>query len=621
MGLSEFSQRWGFGFHVGFYFGDVGVYFLGYSVFMLMFACRVKPAPGKTVFDSPLALGCGSNRLSLAAAVAAGSRLLKGCRDTLTRGAGRVLAMVIMVFHVISPMVTASPGPSPASVDPEVEELSVVELAREMNSGRLTSEKVVQGYLARIEAIDRNGPALRSVISTMPEALAEARQLDAERAAGVRRGPMHGIPILVKDNIEAAGPVPTTAGSTALLANVTGRDAPVVARLKAAGALILGKTNLSQWANIRSNHSTSGWSSVGGLTRNPYALDRNCCGSSSGSGAATAASLAAAAIGTETDGSIICPSATNGVVGFKPTLGLVSRTGIIPISESQDTAGPMTRTVEDAALLLTAMVGSEAADPSTAEADARRTEYASGLTGDFLRGVRVGVLRDRVGSDERVAEVFSVALRDLESGGAELVEISDSHSGLEELGSAEHAVLMTELKAGLNAYLATTPPAVKTRTLSDLITFNRAHAERELRWFQQELFELGESQNGLDDPAYRQALQTSRQLAGPEGIDRLLATHNVRFLVGPSNGPAWPSDLLRGDAYSGPSQSQLPAVAGYPHLTVPMGFVDGLPVGLSFIGPKWADHDVLKAGYAYEMKSQKRQPPAYRAPSPSRSEK
>ena len=525
--------------------------------------------------------------------------------------------MAFMVFHVTSRIATASSGLSPGWVDPGVEGLSVVELAREMESGRLTSERVVQAYLARIEAIDRNGPALRSVISTMPEALVVARQLDAERVAGLRRGPWHGIPILIKDNIEAAGLVPTTAGSTALLGNVTGRDAPVVARLKAAGAVILGKTNISQWANIRSNHSTSGWSSVGGLTRNPYALDRNCCGSSSGSGAATAASLAAAAIGTETDGSIICPSATNGVVGFKPTLGLVSRTWIIPISESQDTAGPMTRTVEDAALLLTAMAGSDPADPSTAEADARRTEYASGLTGDFLRGVRVGVLRDRVGNDERVAEVFAVALRDLESCGVELVDISDSHHGLEELGLAEHTVLMTELKAGLNAYLATTPPAVKTRTLADLITFNRAHAERELRWFQQELFELSESHNGLDDPAYRQALQTSRQLAGPEGIDRLLATHSVRFLVGPSNGPAWPSDLPQGDAYSGPSQSQLPAVAGYPHLTVPMGFVEALPVGLSFIGPKWADHDVLKAGYAYEMKSRKRQPPAYRGLNPS----
>ena len=584
---------------------------------MLTIAYRVKPAPGKSVVDSPLALGCGSNQLLQTSAAVVAVCLSNGGRNTSSGGAGRLLAMLFMVFQATSRLATASPEPSSAWVDGGVEELSVVELAREMESGRLTSERVVQAYLARIEALDRNGPALRSVISTMPEALAEARQLDVERAAGVRRGPMHGIPILIKDNIEAAGPVPTTAGSTALLANVTGRDAPVVARLKAAGALILGKTNLSQWANIRSSHSTSGWSSVGGLTRNPYALDRNCCGSSSGSGAATAASLAAAAIGTETDGSIICPSATNGVVGFKPTLGLVSRTGIIPISESQDTAGPMTRTVADAALLLTVMAGSDPSDASTAEADARRTEYADGLTVDFLRGVRVGVLRDRVGSDERVAEVFSVALRDLESGGAELVEISDSHSGLEDLGSAEHTVLMTELKVGLNAYLATTPPAVKTRTLADLITFNRTHAERELRWFQQESFELSESQNGLDDPAYLRALHTSRQLAGKEGIDRLLATHNVRFLIGPSNGPAWPSDLPRGDTFSGPSQSQLPAVAGYPHLTVPMGFVDGLPVGLSFIGTKWADHDVLKAGYAYEMKSQKRQPPAYRVPSPS----
>lgn len=493
----------------------------------------------------------------------------------------------------------------------QVVEKSIPELSAMLAAGTISSEELTRAYLDRIETLDRKGPQLNSVIAVMPGAIEEARMLDAERKAGTLRGPFHGIPILIKDNIEAKGPVPTTAGSTALLANVTDRDAPLVARLRAAGAIILGKTNLSQWANIRSDNSVSGWSSVGGLVKNPYALDRNACGSSSGSGAAAAASLAAATIGTETDGSIICPSSINGLVGFKPTVGLVSRTHVVPISHSQDTAGPMARSVTDAALVLTALAGSDPADPATAEADARKTDYAAGLSPGYLQGVRIGVLKDRTGSNARVQAVFAGALDWFAAAGAELVEIEDSRTGLEDLGEAEFKVLMAELKADLNAYLASTPATVKARTLKDIIAYNAANAVIELAWFDQGLFDLAESQKGLDDPEYREALAKTKRLAGAEGIDKLLKTHDVRFLIGPSNAPAWVSDLVNGDHSSGPSQSQLPAVAGYPHITVPMGYVAGLPVGLSIIGGQWQDHDVIKAGYAFEQASKARVAPGY----------
>jgi len=526
----------------------------------------------------------------------------------------RTLALALAALAPITlplPALAQDEPPRIARMAVQVEEKSIPELSAMLAAGTISSEELTRAYIDRIEAIDRAGPKLNSVIAVMPGAIEEARMLDAERKAGTLRGPLHGIPILIKDNIEAKGPVPTTAGSTALLANVTDRDAPLVARLRAAGAIILGKTNLSQWANIRSNDSVSGWSSVGGLVKNPYALDRNSCGSSSGSGAAGAASLAAAAIGTETDGSIICPSSINGLVGFKPTLGLVSRTHVIPISHSQDTAGPMARSVTDAALVLTALAGSDPADPATAEADARKTDYAAGLSSGYLQGVRIGVLKDRTGGNARVQAVFAGALDWFAAAGAELVEIEDSRTGLEGLGEAEFKVLMTELKADLNAYLASTPATVKARTLKDIIAYNAANAVIELAWFDQGLFDLAESQKGLDDPEYRDALAKAKRLAGAEGIDKLLKTHDVRFLIGPSNAPAWVSDLVNGDHSSGPSQSQLPAIAGYPHITVPMGYVAGLPVGLSIIGGQWQDHDVIKAGYAFEQASKARVAPGY----------
>jgi amidase len=473
-----------------------------------------------------------------------------------------------------------------------------------------SSEAIVRRYLDRIAQIDDSGPKLNAVIATFPDALEQARKLDAERKAGKVRGPLHGIPVLVKDNVEVAGPVSTTAGSLALKDNATNRDAPIVARLRSAGAVILGKTNLSEWANIRSNDSTSGWSAIGGLTRNPHALDRNSCGSSSGSGAAIAADLAPMAIGTETDGSIVCPASINGIVGFKPTLGLVSRSLIIPISHSQDTAGPMTRNIRDAALMLTVMAGSDPADAATAEADKRKTDYAAGLSVTALKGMRIGVMRDQVGKKRAIAERFDAALAVMKSAGAEIVEIAETQKGLEELGDAEFEVLMVELKADLDAYLAKAAPAVKARTLEEVIAFNKA-TPAELRWFGQESFELAQSKGGLDDPKYLEALAKSKRLAREQGIDRLLKENKVDLLVAPTTGVAWKTDLVNGDQYSGPSASQLPAVAGYPHLTVPMGAIKGLPLGISFIGTAWDDAKVLRAGYAYEQASKARADPTF----------
>ncbi|WP_165357329.1 amidase [Sphingosinicella sp. CPCC 101087] len=455
--------------------------------------------------------------------------------------------------------------------------------------------------LERIEALN---PRLNAVIAVDPTAIQQARGLDRFRSM---RSPLFGMPVLIKDNIETAGPLPTTAGSLALAGNVTGRDAPLVARLRAAGAVIVGKANLSEWANIRSSQSISGWSAVGGQTRNPYALDRNPCGSSSGSGAAVAAGMVPVAIGTETDGSITCPASINGIVGFKPTVGLVSRARIVPISHSQDTPGPMTRTVRDAALVLGAMAGSDPADPATAEADDRRADYVASLSADALRGVRLGVMRfaDGFGTDA----VFEQALAALRAEGATLIDI-DEFEGREEIGRNELIVLLRELKAGMNAYLATLPPNVRTRTLADLIAFNRAHADVELALFGQDLFEQAEAMPGLDE-AYRRARETSFRLAGPEGIDRLLREHDVVALVGPTMPAAWLIDSVHGDQFPGAGGGSLAAVAGYPHLTVPMGQVRGLPVGLSFIGPKWSDALILSLGYAYEQASQQRRDPHF----------
>lgn len=452
------------------------------------------------------------------------------------------------------------------------------------------AEDDVATYLARIAALNTAGPQLNAVIAVNPAAEADAQ---AQRARG---GPLAGRALLIKDNIETAEPIATTAGSLALKDNVTRRDAPLVARLRAAGAVMLGKTNLSEWANIRSSASSSGWSAVGGQTRNPHATDRTACGSSSGSGAGVAAGMAWAAIGTETDGSITCPASMNGVVGFKPTVGLVSRTHIVPISHSQDTAGPMATSVHDAALILTAIAGSDPADPATAAADAHRTDYVAALAGASLKGVRLGVLRYAIGSDAKVRALFEHALADLRAAGAELVDIDFTPDPA--MVTNELTVLLYELRTDLGAYLAGLPAGAKVRSLDEVIAFNQAHAAAELRWFGQDLFATAAALT--DDAAYRKAREASLRLAGTEGIDRLLAQHRVALLIAPTAGPAWPIDLVSGDHGVEAGAGSLPAIAGYPHLTVPMGAIERLPVGLSFIGSAWDDARVLAAGAAYE---------------------
>lgn len=487
---------------------------------------------------------------------------------------------------------------------------SFTEQQAAMSAGRTSAEALTRLYLDRIAQLDRAGPHLNSVLTLNPDAIAQARALDAERRAGRVRGPLHGVVILLKDNIESADPMPTTAGSLALRANLTGRDAPLVKRLRDAGVVILGKTNMSEWANYRSTRSISGWSGLGGLVRNPHSLDRTACGSSSGSGAAVAAALASGAIGTETDGSVTCPAALNGVVGLKPTVGLVSRTRIIPISASQDTAGPMTRSVADAAALLTVIAGADPADPATAEADARKTDYVKALDPGALKGARIGVLRGPRGRSPQTDALFDKALATLADQGAVLVDVQPLDETA--LSAAESQVLSVEFKAGVNAYLASTDPAkVKVRTLADLIAFN-AGTPRELALFGQEIFERSQAGPGLDDPAYLKAKAEARRLAGPEGIDRLLATAKVDALVAPSGGPPSIVDPVNGARGIG-SPSSPPAAAGYPHLTVPMGAVQGLPVGLSFIGPAWSEARLLSLGYAFEQATHARATPTFKA--------
>ncbi len=502
---------------------------------------------------------------------------------------------------------TAMPIAPAAARKVAVEEVSLEQVQALMTAGKATSVEVTRAYLDRIAAMDRKGPTLRSVIAINPDALAQARVLDAERKAGRLRGPLHGVPVLIKDNIETADAMATTAGSLALKDNVTRRDAPVVAALRKAGAVILGKTNLSEWANIRSTHSMSGWSAVGGLVKNPYALDRTACGSSSGSGAAVAASFAAAAVGTETDGSVVCPSSVNGLVGLKPSIGLVSRTHVVPISHSQDTPGPMARSVRDVAILFQGMIAADPADPVTAGAVAR--DYAAGLSVSALSGVRVAVLRPE-GLSAELTQRFDAALAVMKAAGAVLVEVKAPK--LDGVGDAEFTVLKTELKADLDTYLATTPPTVTARTLGQLIAFNRANAAAEMPFFQQEIFEQAAQTKGLADPAYKAARAKSLKMAS-EAIDGLLRSAGAQVLVEPTYAGAWLSDPVYGDQYGGPSSSDLPAIAGYPNLTVPMGLVKGLPVGLSFIATRNGEATVLGAGYAYEQRAKARVAPRYLA--------
>lgn len=491
----------------------------------------------------------------------------------------------------------------------DVTEKSIATLQADLATGHVTSEELVRAYLGRIETLDRNGPSLHSVIAVNPNALADARALDGERKTKGSRGPLHGIPILVKDNIETADDMATTAGSLALADNITRRDSPSVARLRAAGVIILGKANLSEWANIRSSHSISGWSAIGGLVKNPYVLDRSACGSSSGSGAAVAASLAAAALGTETDGSLVCPGSLNGVVALKPTVGLVSRTHVIPISHSQDTPGPMARTIADAALLLSVMAGSDKDDPSTSGADDHKTDYVAALEATSLRGKRLGMIMpvpDSTPSDTDA--VFAKAVAALKAAGAEIVEIRNFVPPPPEAGTSELKVLQFELKHDLNAYLAGLPSTQKAQTLADIIAFNNA-TPRETLLFGQDIFEKAQESADLSDLNYIKARDDLRKLAR-DTLDRLFTENNLDALIRSTDDAAFRIDVVKGDNDTSNS-SFLPATAAYPHLTVPMGDTQGLPVGISFIGPAWSEAKLLALGYAFEQATQARQPPQY----------
>lgn len=499
-----------------------------------------------------------------------------------------------------------APGVGDASFP--LEEITIAELQSRMEKGAITAEKITEFYLARIDALDRRGPELRSVIETNSDALATARALDTERRGNKIRGPLHGIPVLLKDNIDTADRMQTTAGSLALVGQPTPRDSWVAAKLRQAGAVILGKTNLSEWANFRSTHSTSGWSGRGGQTKNPYALDRNPCGSSSGSGAAVSANLCTLAIGTETDGSVVCPSSMCGIVGIKPTLGLISRSGIIPIAHSQDTAGPMARTVNDAAILLGALTGVDNRDGATATSqDKAYTDYTQFLVADGLKGARIGVARQYFNISPAVTAIMEDCIKTIRNAGAEIVDPADLPS-FEKWRDTEQEVMLYEFKADLNNYLAARGGSIKS--LADVIAFNSAHRAREMPYFAQELMEQAQQKGPLSEHAYKDALRTNHKLTRKEGIDAVISKYRVDAIIGPTSGPAWTTDWVSGDRVDSGCASP-PAVAGYPHITVPAGFVFGLPVGLSFFGPAWSEPKLLKYAYAFEQAHQARRKPQF----------
>jgi amidase len=493
----------------------------------------------------------------------------------------------------------------------ELDEITVEDLQAGMASGQWSAADITGAYLDRIAAIDQQGPMLRSVIETNPDALRIAQDLDAERAAGQVRGPLHGIPVLIKDNIGTADRMTTTAGSLALEGSIPPNDAYVAQKLREAGAVILGKANLSEWANFRSERSSSGWSGRGGQCGNPYALHRNPCGSSSGSGAAVSANLAALAIGTETNGSIVCPSSACGVVGIKPTVGLWSRSVIIPISHSQDTAGPMTRTVRDGAILLGAITGVDGRDPATdASVGNSHADYTQFLDPEGLRGARIGVVRASFGFDERVDRALEEGLQAMRDGGAEIVddvEIPNQQG----LGDAAYDVLLYEFKADLNAYLEALGPGAPIRTLEDAIRFNDDNRDREMPYFGQEIFLAAQAKGPLTDQAYLDALERVQRSSGAEGIDAAMDQHTLDALVAPTGGPAWVTDHVNGDHFGGGSSSPA-ARSGYPNITVPAGFVMGLPVGMSFFGRRWSEPTLLRIAHAFEQATQVRRAPGFR---------
>lgn len=492
----------------------------------------------------------------------------------------------------------------------ELDEVSLTELQEGMASGRWTARHLVELYLQKIDDVDRAGPRLQSIIETNPDALALADDMDRERAGGNVRGPLHGIPILVKDNVATHDRMTTTAGSAALQGSIPGSDSWVAARLREAGAVLLGKANLSEWANFRSNRSSSGWSARGGQCKNPYVLDRNPCGSSSGSGAAASASLAAAAIGTETNGSIVCPSSANGLVGIKPTIGLVSRARIIPIAHTQDTAGPMCRSVQDAALVLGALTGVDAEDPATARSEGRsHTDYTPFLDPDGLRGARIGLASGYLGFHPDVDAAMTAAVEAMQAAGAEVIEETDIETR-QEMGRHSYQVLLYEFKADLDAYLEALGPDAPVKSLADVIAFNEANPSVEMPYFGQEIMIQAQEKGPLTEPEYLEALATAVRLAGPEGIDRTMDTHRLDAIIAPTGGPAWKIDLVTGDHFGGGSSSPA-AIAGYPNITLPMGDVRGLPVGISFFGRAWSEPTLVRLAFAFEQATNHRIRPGF----------
>ncbi len=489
-------------------------------------------------------------------------------------------------------------------------ELTLADIATAYRAGRLTARQLTQTYLERIAALDRRGPALRAVLETNPHALETAALLDDEYRRQGPRGPLHGVPVMIKDNVETADRMMTTAGSLALEGWYAPRDAPLVARLRSAGAIILGKTNLSEWANFRSTHSLSGWSGRGGQTRNPYALDRTPSGSSSGSAVAVAANLCAVAVGTETDGSIVSPASINGIVGLKPTVGLVSRSGIVPISHSQDTAGPMARTVRDAAMLLGALAGPDAADPASAAAERFETDYAQYADEDGLRGARVGIARRFFSDNAPLDAYLNECVAMLQRAGAVVIDPADLPT--QGAGAAEQEVLLYEFKAGLNAYLARLPNDFPVRTLADLIRFNDANSAREMRLFDQELLRAAEAKGSLEEAAYRDARQACLTATRSGGIDAVLAEHRLDAIVSLTSGPACLIDVISGDADTGGCSSP-PAVAGYPHITVPAGLYRGVPLGLSFFGAAFSEPTLIRLAAGFEHTARGRTAPRFLA--------
>ncbi|MBZ5680198.1 MAG: amidase [Acidobacteriia bacterium] len=528
---------------------------------------------------------------------------------------GAATATLAPLCPALSAARDLSPAPPSPALAPEVkafelDEIAISELQDGMKSGKFTARSLVEKYTARIDEIDKHGPAINSVIELNPDALAIADELDRERRAKGPRGPLHGVPVLIKDNIDTADKMMTTAGSLALVGSKPPKDSFVAQKLRAAGAVILGKTNLSEWANIRSSHSTSGWSGRGGLTRNPYALDRNACGSSSGSGAGTSANLCAAAIGTETDGSIVCPSSSNGLAGIKPTVGLVSRAGIVPISHTQDGAGPMCRTVRDAAILLSALTGPDPDDAATAaSASKAHSDYAQFCDPNGLKGARIGVARKYFGFSDAVDALMEQSLDAMKKQGATLVDPADIET-LGKFDDSELLIFMYELKADLNAYLARLGPTPPVRTLKDIIEFNDRNRQKEMPYFGQDLFVKAEAKGPLTEKPYLDAIQKNRQLARTEGIDAVMDKHQLDALVAPTGGPAWLTDLVNGDHVAGGS-SNAAAVAGYPNINVTAGFMSGLPIGISFFGRAWSEPTLIRLAYAFEQTTKARQAPRF----------